>query len=162
MRKLAALAAGLAAMLVAFASPAIASTTSSVKMSFTEPIVQNINSGCPTFGLPQGGFCGNGIVVPYGHATEMIAFGAGCGGSCDLRTVNVAGGSIVLDETFSSPQCPGVCEPNPAAPDSGSLTDVIVDGTGIFHGATGTLTGTVTAAGGQSHVQLSGAIALAS
>ena len=42
-------------------------------------------------GLPQDGFCGNGIVVPYGHETEMIAFGAGSGGACDLRTVNVAG-----------------------------------------------------------------------
>jgi hypothetical protein len=64
-------------------------------------------------GLPQDGFCGNGIVVPYGHETEMIAFGAGSGGACDLRTVNVAGWSIVMEETFSSPQCPGVCEPNP-------------------------------------------------
>ena len=162
MRKLAALAAVLAAMLVAFASPAIASTTTSVKMSFTEPIQPDVNSGCPALGLPQGGFCGNGDVVPYGNATEMIAFGAGCDGACDLRTINVAGGSLVLDETFSSPQCPGVCEPNPAAPDSGSLTDVIVAGTGIFHGAAGTLTGTVTAAGRQSHVQLSGTVTLAS
>jgi len=162
MQKLAALAAGLAAMLVAFASPAMASTTTSAKMSFTEPIVQDVNSGCPALGLPEGGFCGNGIVVPYGHATEMITFGAACGGVCDLRTVNVASGSIVLDETFSTPQCPGVCQPNRAEPDSGSLTDVIVGGTGIFHGATGTLTGTVTAAGGQSHVQLSGTITLAS
>jgi len=67
-----------------------------------------------------------------------------------------------MDESFSSPQCPGVCEPNPAASDSGSLTDVIVGGTGIFHGATGTLTGTVTAVGLQSHVQLSGTITRAS
>ena len=41
MRKLAALAAGLAAILFAFASPAFASTTTSAKMSFTEPI--NLN-----------------------------------------------------------------------------------------------------------------------
>jgi hypothetical protein len=162
MRKLAALAAGLAAMVVAFAAPAMASTTTSVKMSFTEPIVQDVNSGCPTLGLPDGGFCGTGIVVPYGHATEMIAFGAACAGACDLRAVSVAGGTLVLDETFSNPQCPGSCQPNPAEPASGSLTDVIVGGTGIFSGATGTLNGAVTAAGLQSHVQLSGTITFAS
>jgi hypothetical protein len=78
----------------------------------------------------------------------MIDFGAGCGGSCDLRTISLAGGSLVLDETFSSPSCPGACEPNPANPSSGTLTDVVVSGTGIFAGATGTLSGTVRAAGG--------------
>ena len=163
MRKLAALAAGLAAMFVAFASPAMASiNTISVKMSFTEPIVQNVKSGCPALSLPNGGFCGTGIVVPYGQATEMIAFGAGCGGGCDLRTVSVASGSLVMYETFSNGQCPGSCQPNPAEPDSGTLTDEIVSGTGVFSEATGVLTGAVTAAGLQSHVQLSGTITLAS
>jgi len=162
MRKLAALAAGLAALFVAFAPPAMASTTTSVKMSFTEPIVQDLNSGCPALGLPDGGFCGTGVVVPYGHATEMIAFGAGCGGGCDLRTVSVAGGSLVMDETTSNGQCPGSCTPNPAEPVSGSATDVIVGGTGIFSGAAGTLTGGGTADGPQSHVELSGTITLGS
>jgi hypothetical protein len=162
MWKLAAPAAGLAVALMAFASPAMASTNTSVKMSFTEPIIQNINSGCPALGLPDGGFCGTGAVVPYGQATEMIAFGAGCAGGCDLRTVSVADGTLVMNETFSNSQCPGSCHPNPAQPDTGSLTDVIVRGTGIFSGATGVLTGTVTAAGPQSHVQLSGTITLAS
>lgn len=134
MWKLAALAAGLAAALMAFASPAMASTNTSVKMSFTEPIIQDINSGCPALGLPGGGFCGAGAVVPYGHATETIAFGAGCSGGCDLRTVSVADGSLVLDETFNNSQCPGSCHPNPPEPDSGTLTDVIVSGTGIFSG----------------------------
>jgi hypothetical protein len=50
MRKLAALAAGLAAILFAFALPAFASTTTSAKMSFTEPIQHNVNSGCPPSG----------------------------------------------------------------------------------------------------------------
>jgi len=92
----------------------------------------------------------------------MIAFGAACAGACDLRAVSVAGGTLVLDETFSNSQCPGSCQPNPAEPASGSLTDVIVGGTGIFSGATGTLNGAVTAAGLQSHVQLSGTITFAS
>jgi hypothetical protein len=40
-------------------------------------------------------------VIPLGHAAETIEFGAGCGGSCDLRTINLAGGSIFIEETFS-------------------------------------------------------------
>jgi len=64
---------------IAAASPAMASTTVPVSMTFDEPVLQDITSGCPTLGLPNGGFWGNGVVVPYGHATEMIAFGAGCG-----------------------------------------------------------------------------------
>ncbi len=162
MWKLAAPVAALAAALMALASPAMASTNTSVDMSFTEPIIQDIHSGCPALGLPDGGFCGTGIVVPYGKATETIAFGAGCGGGCDLRTVSVAAGTLLIDETFSNSQCPGSCHPNPAQPDTGSLTDVIVSGTGIFSGASGVLTGAVTAAGLQSHVQLTGTITLAS
>ena len=57
----------------------MASTTVPVSMTFDEPVLQDITSGCPTLGLPNGGFWGNGVVVPYGHATEVIAFGAGCG-----------------------------------------------------------------------------------
>ena len=70
-------------------------------------------------------------------------------------------GSITLQETFSDPACPGSCHPNRAEPVSGTLTDVVVEGTGPFEGATGVLTGTVKAAGPQSIAKLSGAIALA-
>jgi len=161
MWKRAAPAAAIAALLMAFASPAMANTSTSVKLSFTEPIIQNLRSGCPALDLPDGGFCGTGVVVPYGNATETIAFSAGCSGGCDLRAVYVAGGTL-LDETFSNGQCPGSCHPNRAAPGSGSLTDVIISGTGMFAGASGVLTGAVTAAGLQSHVELSGTVTLAS
>ena len=142
----------------ALASQATAGTTAvSVRMSFTEPIIQNIRSGCPVF---PDGFCGMGIVVPFGHATETILFGGDCGGTCDFRTVNVAGGSIYLDEFFSDGSCPGSCQPNPAEPGSGTLTDVIVGGTGVFTGATGTLNGSVSAAAFESAIKLSGTITL--
>jgi hypothetical protein len=39
-----------------------------------------------------------------------------------------------------------------------TLADVVVGGTGLFTNATGSLTGTVTGTGVQSHVQLSGTI----
>lgn len=121
-------------------------------MTFTEPAV---NPGCPVHGT---GFCGSGWVIPLGFATETVEFGAGCDGTCDLRTIYLAGGSILIEETFSNPQCPGSCHGNIAEPVSGTLTDVIIGGTGTFVGVTGTLSGTVRAAGQTSQVKLSGAI----
>ncbi len=132
------------------ASPAAASTTQPVKMTFTEPAV---NKDCTV----TDGFCGSGWVIPLGFATETIEFNAGCGGTCDLRTINLAGGSILIEETFSNPQCPS-CHGTPADVTSGTLTDVIIGGTGTFVGATGTLSGTVRAAGLTSQIKLSGTI----
>jgi hypothetical protein len=155
MRRLLLLLTTLAIAVLAFASQAVANTSVSVRMTFTEPIVQNFESGCPV--LPNGG-CGNGAVVPFGHATETIVGGGACGGSCDFRTVNVAGGSIFIDEFLSNPACPGSCQPNPAEPFSGTLTDVVVGGTGTFVGATGNLSGSVSANGPEALIQLSGTI----
>jgi hypothetical protein len=148
----------LAIAVLAFASQAAANTTVQVSMTFTEPIVPGFKSGdCPV--VPDG-FCGSGEVIPLGHATETIEFGAGCGGTCDLRTIYLAGGSILIEETFSDFQCPGVCQTGRGIgfPGSGTLTDTIIGGTGIYEGATGSLTGTVRAAGLESQIQLSGTI----
>jgi hypothetical protein len=153
----------LAIATLAFASQATANTTVQVSMTFTEPIVPAFKSGdCPV--VPDG-FCGSGEVIPLGHATETIEFGAGCGGTCDLRTIYLAGGSILIEETFSDFQCPGG-QPEPCQsgqhgmgfPGSGTLTDTVIGGTGIFEGATGSLSGTVRAAGLQSQIKLSGTI----
>jgi hypothetical protein len=43
---------------------------------------------------------------------------------------------------------------------AGALTDTVLGGTGTYAGATGTLVGTVKAAGKTSQVKLSGAITL--
>jgi hypothetical protein len=148
---------GMVVLSLAFASPAGAATTIPVKMTFTEPVIPAVKSGdCAVF--PEG-FCGIGQVIPFGQATETIEFAA-CGATCDFRTINLAEGSIFIEETFSDPKCPGACQPNRAEPSSGTLTDVIVGGTGIFEDATGTLTGTVRAAGPQSQIKLSGTITL--
>jgi len=151
---------GVVALFAILAQQAAAGTTTvSVSMSFTEPIVQNIESGCPVF---PDGLCGNGIVVPFGHATETILFGGACGGSCDLRTVNVAGGSIYIDETFSNFQCPGACQTGNGRgfPSLGTLTDVVVGGTGMFAGASGNLSGSVRTGGPDSAIKLAGTITL--
>src|SRR6266568_4929520 len=115
-----------AAALTALASPALASTDVQVQMSFTEPA---INPNC--------------TVDPYGPATETIAFGAGCGGTCDLRTVYLSNGTLVIDErALGDGTCPG--PPGPyCRPSNGQvfkpfidvpLSDTIVGGTGIFQG----------------------------
>src|SRR5215470_9556485 len=78
-----------AAALAALASPALASTGVQVQMSFTEPA---INPNCTV----ANGVYGTGTVDPYGHATETIAFRAGWGGTCDLRTVYLSNGTLVI------------------------------------------------------------------
>ena len=147
----------LALLSPAFATQAMAATTVPVSMTFTEPVIHDIHSGCAVF---PAGLCGSGQVIPFGHATETILFGGACGGNCDFRTITLAGGSIFIDEVFSNPTCPGVCQPNPALPGSGTLTDVIVGGTGNFTGASGNLSGSVTAAGPANMIKLSGTITL--
>jgi hypothetical protein len=148
----------------ALASPALAATTVPVSMTFTEPGVPSVNSGC-TFGISS---CGHGQVRPFGQATEMIVFFAcGTNPECDVRTISLAGGSIFIHEFFSSPTCPGVCQPNPGLPGGGTLTDTIVGGTGTFANATGNLSGSVHLAGGVvkpaggTVIKLSGTITLA-
>ena len=146
----------LAIAALAFASQASANTTVSVRMHFTEPIVPGFVQGCP---VVQTGFCGSGEVIPLGHANETIQFGFGCGGACDLRTINLAGGSILIEETFSDFRCPGICGSRGLGqPGSGTLTDTVIGGTGDFAGASGSLSGTVRVAGLQSQIQLSGTI----
>jgi len=165
-----------AAALTALASPALASTDVQVQMSFTEPAV---NPNCTV----ANGVCGTGTVDPYGPATETIAFGAGCGGTCDLRTVYLSNGTLVIDErALGDGTCPG--PPGPyCRPSNGQvfkpfidvpLSDTIAGGTGIFQGATGTLSGTVSGEGpvggsasgnlqgGSTRIALSGTVTLAS
>jgi hypothetical protein len=142
-----------------FATPAAAATAVPVTASITEPIVPAFKQGdCPV--LPEG-FCGQGQVRPFGLAQDTIDFGAECAGACDRRTIVLPQGTLYFDEFFSNLTCPGSCHPNRAEPISASLTDVVSGGTGLFAGATGTLTGSVKAAGLESLVQLSGTITLA-
>jgi hypothetical protein len=129
-------------------------------MTFAEPIHPSIT--CP--GFPDVS-CGSGEVVPLGQATEIVVFGAGCGGECDLRTVYLSGGSLIFEETVTGGSCPGgVCRPGPLELSRGDISDVLVNGTGLYEGATGTLTGTVKLEGsnarpaGTSVVKLSGTI----
>jgi hypothetical protein len=46
-----------------FASQATASTTTAMTMKFNEPVTPNFKT-CPIF---PAGFCGSGLVKPFGH-----------------------------------------------------------------------------------------------
>jgi hypothetical protein len=145
------------------ASQAVAGTsTIAVSATFAEPLTPALNSGC--LPSPAYGVCGSGQVTPFGHATENVVFSGACGGNCDFRTINLAAGSIYADEYFSNPSCPGVCAGRgpTGGPAFGDLTDVIVGGTGMFAGASGRFTGSVTGAGLTGVAQLSGTITLTS
>lgn len=144
------------------AMPAAAETTVSVHMTLTEPLRANGAQGdCPDIGLAFN--CGSGEVIPFGHATEEVVIDA-CGPGCGFRFINLPQGSIVLQETGSDFSCPGACgsEFPHGAPFSATLADVVIDGTGIFAGATGNLNGTLRATVWQAQIKLSGTITLAS
>jgi hypothetical protein len=152
------LASGALFLAPAFASPATAATTTPVSMTLVEVVAPGTSAGCAV--LENGtGFCGHGQVIPYGQATEIVLF-SGCGGNCFVHTITLAGGEITFTTTASSPDCPGVCQPNPGDVFSAALTGVVVGGTGQFAGASGTLHGSVTHAAAVAVVQLSGSITL--
>lgn len=154
--------ASLAAVSAASAATTAAAGTRTVSVSATlaETQIPALMSGClPSLSY---GVCGAGEIIPFGQATDSTVFGGACGGGCDFHTINLAAGTIYADEYFSNPTCPGVCAGRTptGGPAFGDLTDVIVGGTGIFAGASGTLTGSVTGAGFVGVAKLSGTITL--
>jgi hypothetical protein len=137
------------------ASPAVAETRVKVSMSFTE------QEFTPTCSLSDEYYCGRGVMLPYGNATENIHFGGGCNGSCDLRTITVASGTLMMNEFLVDVTCLAPCETNGRGePISATFHDVIVGGTGVFSNASGSLDGKIIAAGNTSTVKFGGTILL--
>jgi hypothetical protein len=164
MRKVGLIGGILAAAIVTALIPmsAAAATEVSVSMTFTEPLIADGAQGdCPDIHVAVN--CGNGEVIPFGQATEEVLIDA-CGPGCSFRLITLPQGSVVLQETVSDFSCPGTCasEFPHGAPFSATLADVVIDGTGIFEGASGTLSGTLKATVWQAQVKLSGSIMLAS
>jgi hypothetical protein len=153
---------GLLALSLVVASQAVAATTVSVSMTLAEPLKAGTpgNSVCPDIGIAVN--CGSGEVLPFGHATEEVNIGV-CGDTCNIREIDLAQGSIILRETVTSFSCPGVCRGGPFSPPGTiGLTDVVIDGTGIFAGATGSFSGEVGVGGWGGHVTLTGTITVSS
>jgi hypothetical protein len=151
---------GLAALA---AMPAAAATSVSVSMTFTEPLKAGWpgSEPCPDIGIDFN--CGSGEVIPFGHATQIVSIGA-CGATCSFRWIDLADGSIVLRETAGDFTCPGACvtEWPHGAPFRATLTAVVVGGTGIFEGASGSLTGTLSVAAWHAQIKYEGTLTLAS
>jgi hypothetical protein len=116
---------------------------------------------CPDIGADVN--CGTGEFRPFGLASEIVSINA-CGDNCTLRWITVQGGTIVLREALSDLSCPGACITQwpHGSPIRATLTANVVNGTGIFAGATGSFTGTLNAAAYQAQVTYSGTIVLAS
>lgn len=137
------------------ASPAVAHTRAAVSMSFTE------QEFTPTCSLSDEYYCGRGVMLPYGTATENIHFGGGCNSACDLRTISVADGTLIMSEALVDVTCLSPCQTNgQGEPVSATFHDVIVGGTGVFSSVSGSLDGTIIAAGNTSTVKFVGTILL--
>jgi hypothetical protein len=153
---------GLVATALAFAGVAAAGTSSvALSMTLTEPLTSGApgSAACPDIALNFN--CGSGEVIPFGHATEEVLIGV-CGATCNFRQIDLPQGSLFLLEEVTSFSCPGACgSQRPAGgPFTLTLADSVVGGTGVFAGATGSLVGTVVAAGWHGQVKLAGAITL--
>ena len=149
---------------LASAGVAGASTTVAWKATFAEPF-GGPNQSPFTCARTPGQSCGSGQVVPLGQVQEVIRFGAGCGGGCDVRTLTFADGStIVMDETELDVHFPGNSQPSPPKsygnPATITLSETIVGGTGRFAGASGGGSGHVLVSGGVAIVTLSGTVAV--
>jgi hypothetical protein len=154
------------ALLVALtlATQAAASTSVNFSATLHEPLGGPVNS---PFSCPSNEGCGSGEVVDLGQVSEKIVFNA-CGFRCDLRTLTFADGSrLVNQERPSDFDVPGQSYREPSTsfgnPFTVTITDT-VDGalsTGMFAGASGTLTGNVSVAGAMAIITLSGPITLA-
>jgi hypothetical protein len=158
----------LAAVLVGLvAATLVATAPAATGLGVTVKLVEPLKAPpytfptCPDIGVDVN--CGTGEFRPFGQASEIVSIGA-CGDNCTLRWITVQGGTIVLREALSDPSCPGACITQwpHGAPFSGTLTAEVVYGTGIFAGATGRLTGTLTAAAYEAQIAYAGTIVLVS
>jgi len=119
--------------------------------------------------------CGSGTIAGFGKATEgwaityfepETAFETGCSPLTLIRTITLTDGSTLVTEETGTICFPGVTFENPGSflsfgnPGFFTGTYVIVEGTGVFEGATGSGTSSFKAAGDTSRSTLSGTITL--
>jgi hypothetical protein len=162
MRSLRLLMAGAAVLIAAVsATAAPASSSVAVTIKLVEPLEAPPFTfpTCPDVGVDVN--CGTGEFRPFGQASEVVSIGA-CGDNCTIRWITVQGGTILLRETVRDASCPGACVSQwpHGGPFGGTLTADVIDGSGIFAGATGTLTGSLKAAAWEAQITYSGTITL--
>jgi hypothetical protein len=137
--------------LAVLSAPAAASTTASFHAIFVE-------SGCAPLTI-----CGSGNVAGLGRVDNTVIVINACGFGCSLRTITFEDGStLALRGTQLGIELPG------KSADAASLGNpawihgawMIIGGTGDFAGATGSGTGAIHVAAGQSTTRLTGTITL--
>ncbi len=140
------------AFVVALAGAGLAGANTTVRWSATFHEKTTRPSGMEPCAF--GTSCGSGEIVGLGQVGDVIAFGAGCGGDCDVRTLSFADGStLVMDEVASNFQAFG------QGAFTLDLSNIVVGGTGRFAGASGNATGNVTAVfAGAAVIRLSGTV----
>jgi hypothetical protein len=146
-----ALACGALVAALALVAPAAASTTVPFRAIFVE-------SGCAPLTI-----CGAGNVAGLGHVEQTVLVINGCGPGCTLRTMTFENGStLVTHGATTGIDIPGNSEEAQSTANPVWIRGVwtIVGGTGDFAGATGSGTGDIHVASGQSTTRLTGTITL--
>jgi hypothetical protein len=153
-----------AAWVVALVSVGVAGASTTVAWQATFPEQFGGPNHSP-FVCAPGTSCGSGEVTGLGQVQDVIVFGGGCGGACDVRTLTFTDGStLVLQESGSNFRTPGNSANAPGQqvsygnPGSSDLSDTIVGGTGRFAAASGTASGHVMVVGGTAIISLSGTV----
>ena len=146
-----ALACGALIAALALVAPAAASTTVPFRAIFVE-------SGCGPLTV-----CGAGNVAGLGHVERTVLVFNGCGPGCTLRTITFEDGStLVVNGATTGTEFPGNSAEGQSTANPVWIRGAwrIVGGTGDFAGATGSGTGDIHVAAGQSTTRLTGTITL--
>ena len=146
-----ALAGGALIAALALVAPAATSTTVQFRANFVE-------SGCAPLTV-----CGAGNVAGLGHVERTVLVFNGCGLGCTLRTMWLENGStLVTHGATTGVDIPGNSDEAESTANPAWIrgTWTIVGGTGDFAGATGSGTGDIHVAAGQSTTHLTGTITL--
>ena len=133
------------------AAPAAADTTVPFRAIFVE-------SGCAPLTI-----CGTGNVAGLGHVKQTVLVFNGCGPGCTLRTITFENGStLVTRGATTGVELPGNSSDAQSTGNPVWIHGVwtIFGGTGDFAGATGSGTGDIHVAAGQSTTRLAGTITL--
>ena len=145
------LACGALVAALALAGPATADSTVAFRAIFVE-------SGCGPLMI-----CGTGNVAGLGHVDQSLLVFNGCGPGCTLRTITFENGSTLVTHGHTTGmELPGKSGDAQSTGNPVWIHGVwtIVGGTGDFAGATGSGTGDIHVAGGQSTTRLTGTITL--
>jgi hypothetical protein len=150
---------GLAALALAVAGTASATTTQAFHATFNDVSFQNTCT-------PPIVFCGNGNVAGYGRASTVVRVtrnvpiaGTPCNDVAGIRSMALDDGSGTFVSTFTGERCPLGNGGNAFRVDFDWAADPNAS-SGVFTGVTGSGTGVNTAAGNTQVVTLEGTITL--